>query len=83
MRLTVVDNRIKCRLCGDIIVSTHVHDYRRCKCGEIAVDGGHDYARRTAKDLNNIIEMTVYQDEDGNEYTYEQAMKLPPTTYVP
>lgn len=32
--------------CGDEIESTHRHDFRWCSCGNLAVDGGLDYARR-------------------------------------
>ena len=39
-------NRIRCNKCGDIIESTSVHDFKFCKCGAVAVDGGHDYLRR-------------------------------------
>ena len=42
----IIENKIKCKHCGDIIESTHVHDYKRCKCGKVAVDGGHYYLRR-------------------------------------
>ncbi len=51
-------NKAQCRLCKDIIVSTHRHDFVSCKCGEIFVDGGLDYLRRGAKDLNNIVELS-------------------------
>lgn len=51
-------NKAKCRKCGDIIESKHVHDYVSCKCGAIAVDGGHYYLRRSYQDLNDIIEMS-------------------------
>lgn len=37
--------RIRCKECGDIIESKHVHDFVRCKCGSIAIDGGDDYMR--------------------------------------
>ena len=50
-------NIAKCRLCGDVIESKHVHDYVTCKCGEISVDGGHDYCKRSARDLKNVIEL--------------------------
>ena len=39
-------NRIKCLKCGDIIISESVHDFKFCKCGSCAVDGGTDYLRR-------------------------------------
>ena len=61
-------NRAKCKLCGDIIQSTHRNDFKSCKCGEISVDGGSWYTRRCAKDLNNIEEMSVmYKDVVRNE----------------
>ena len=36
-------NKIKCNKCGDIIESTSVHVFKFCKCGAVAVDGGHDF----------------------------------------
>lgn len=29
----------------EIIESTHVHDFKRCSCGDVAVDGGDAYSR--------------------------------------
>jgi tRNA(Ile2) C34 agmatinyltransferase TiaS len=64
MREVVVINKAQCKLCGDIIESKSRHDYVRCGCGEIAVDGGKSYIKRSAKDLSNIIELSeVYQEE--------------------
>jgi hypothetical protein len=45
----IVINKIRCNKCGDIIESTSVHDFKFCKCGAVAVDGGHDYLRRCGK----------------------------------
>lgn len=42
----IVKNQIKCKKCGDLIESVHVHDYKRCSCGAVAVDGGKEYMRR-------------------------------------
>lgn len=56
-------NRAKCRLCGDVIESLHVHDYVPCKCDEIAVDGGTQYWRVFAKSWDNFIRL----DDEGNE----------------
>lgn len=36
---------IRCRLCQDQIQSMHVHDFVRCSCGEIFIDGGSFYTR--------------------------------------
>ena len=53
MKTKIIKNVIKCTKCGDIIESTHVHDFKMCSCGECGVDGGHDYLRRlyTSKDV--------------------------------
>jgi len=50
-------NRCKCKLCGDIIISKHRHDFVRCKCGEIFTDGGEDYIHRGAGDFTNLIDL--------------------------
>lgn len=42
----IVINKIRCQKCGDVIESTHRHDFKFCKCGAVAVDGGKDYLRR-------------------------------------
>lgn len=42
----ITKNAIRCKHCGDVIESIHVHDYKTCSCGACAVDGGHDYLRR-------------------------------------
>ena len=55
--MTILKNKAQCKICKDIIESTHRHDFVRCKCGEIFVDGGIDYLRRGAGDLDNIIEL--------------------------
>ena len=65
-REVVVTNKAQCRICDDIIESKHRHSFVRCKCGEIFVDGGKEYLRRGASDLNNIIELSETYEE-----TYE------------
>jgi len=39
-------NRARCRKCGEEIESRHAHDFVRCKCGQLSVDGGKGYLRR-------------------------------------
>lgn len=45
--MPIIENKIRCKKCGDIIESKTVHDYVTCKCGACAVDGGHTYLRRS------------------------------------
>ena len=66
VREVVVTNKAQCKLCGDVIESKHRHDFKWCKCGEIAVDGGKSYIKRAAKNLDSIIELS-----DTYEETYE------------
>lgn len=47
-------NKAQCMLCKTIVESKHVHDFVRCACGEIFVDGGNDYWRAGAKDFKNF-----------------------------
>ena len=54
----ITKNAIQCKLCGDIIESTDRHQYLTCKCGACAVDGGHDYLRRSFKDKDCYIELS-------------------------
>ena len=63
-------NAIQCLNCGDILESTHRHDFKTCSCGRVSVDGGHDYLRRcfesgvAAKDYKELSE---YYEEDPLE----------------
>ena len=54
----IIKNAIQCKLCGDIIESTYRHEYIQCKCGACAVDGGHDYLRRSFKDKDCYIDLS-------------------------
>ena len=63
MRTKILKNRAMCLLCGDIIESKHVHDFVTCACGQLSVDGGHDYFRRAFtvpenfEDMNETVEV--------------------------
>lgn len=59
-------NKAKCLACGDIIESKYTHDYVRCSCGNLAVDGGFDYMKRSCKDLSQyeeVLEIVNTKDE--------------------
>ena len=38
-------SKVRCKRCGDVIESKWLHNYVRCSCGRVAVDGGNDYLR--------------------------------------
>ena len=50
MKDRIRENGIDYVLVGDYYIldieSTHCHDFKFCKCGAVAVDGGKDYLRR-------------------------------------
>lgn len=53
-------NAVQCLSCEEVIVSSHRHDFRTCKCGGVSVDGGLEYQRRLFKDPDNFIECCGY-----------------------
>ena len=59
-------NKIRCKKCGDIIESKSIQDFRSCKCGSVAVDGGHNYLRRVGnlEDWEDLSEYEVIEDEN-------------------
>ena len=63
------------KLCGDIIESTHGHDFRSCKCGKIYVDGGRAYLRRLARNFDDLEELSEYHEGEG-ESVSEQPTKI-------
>ena len=52
-------NSAKCLECGDEIESTFRHDFVSCSCGNLCVDGGHDYNRRVFAS-DNWADTSVY-----------------------
>lgn len=59
----IIVNAAKCLACGDIIESKHRHDFVKCTCGNLSVDGGFDYVKRSVTDCTKIVEMSVYKEE--------------------
>lgn len=58
----ILRNRARCRRCNQVIESRSQHDFVTCNCGAISVDGGTAYLRRCADDLNDVIEMSEYEE---------------------
>lgn len=56
-------NKIRCNNCNDEIESTYRHDFKFCKCGQSAVDGGKDYLRRLG---TNITDLSEWEDYDSD-----------------
>lgn len=60
----LIFNSIICLECGEQIISRHRHDYNTCQCNNQAMcDGGLDYQRFGAKDLEKVQSFCIYDDE--------------------
>ena len=44
---------IRCGFCRDVIFSWSVHDFKRCWCGKVFIDGGFDYMRYGGEGLED------------------------------
>lgn len=60
----ILENAAKCLECKERIVSLHRHDFVTCSCGNVSVDGGHDYMRRAFKGENWYDDSVIYTKED-------------------
>lgn len=64
-------NKIRCPVCEEIIQSYHIHDFKFCKCGSVAVDGGNEYLRRTSE----VVWEELSVLDDGNHETRRNNLK--------
>lgn len=55
----ILHNRAKCLICGDIVESCYTHDMVFCKCGQMAVDGGKAYLKRSALYPDMVEDMSL------------------------
>lgn len=58
----ILKNCIQCKVCGDVIESKTVHDFRTCSCCGCGVDGGLEYLRRVAESKESYIELSVTEE---------------------
>lgn len=58
----LIKNAAKCNKCGDVVISQGRHDFRWCKCENIAVDGGLAYTRRLFKS-DEWEELSEYSED--------------------
>lgn len=62
--MTIISNKAKCNKCGEIVESKHRHDFVRCSCKNLAVDGGKDYLKRLYKEHGYEELSEVTEDEE-------------------
>jgi len=90
--MKLLKNSIICNHCKKEIESKHRHDFVKCDCGKVAVDGGKDYSRITFEKINDFTDTSI-KDNGSHELrrkyltwgvNYDKDMnKLPKTIYKP
>lgn len=85
-------NSIKCNHCEQEIESKHRHDFVKCKCGKVAVDGGKDYSRVLYTEESDYTDTSIEDDGShelrrryltwGNNYDKDMN-RLPETVWNP
>lgn len=60
----IIKNQIRCKQCGEVLESTHVHDFKMCSCGSCGVDGGQDYLRRLYKTEGCYEELSIVEQAE-------------------
>lgn len=88
----ILRNSIKCNHCNDEIESKYRHDFVRCKCGKVAVDGGLDYSKTMFTSLSDFTNTSITDNGThelrrehlkwGNNYDKDMNA-LPETIWVP
>lgn len=59
----IIKNAVRCNKCGEVIESTHTHDFKSCSCGRVSVDGGRAYLRRSfAVSPQDYTELSEFEE---------------------
>lgn len=80
----IIANKVRCKICGEVIESIRTHDFVGCKCWNesngkegIAIDGGHSYLSRTGSfdAMEELSETRPYTDEERDEWNEKEMMR--------
>lgn len=63
----IIRNSARCLVCEVEIESTHRHDFVRCSCGSLAVDGGREYIRRAFQERAGWVDTSIIEVEGDGE----------------
>ena len=65
----LLKNSVKCLVCGSVLESKTRHNYVKCHCpNETACDGGLEYQRNLAVDLDIVEDLSVWKEISKEEY---------------
>jgi hypothetical protein len=59
----IIQNQVQCNKCGDEPYSAFRHDFKYCKCGAVAVDGGMAYLRRVGA-VRAMTDLSMTMDNE-------------------
>lgn len=62
VKYKIIQNSALCLNCNTEIISRHRHDFKWCECGNLAVDGGKDYIKRSGGHLGGIKETSIVKE---------------------
>ena len=60
----VIRNSAICLLCNEELESKYTHDFVRCSCGNLYIDGGKAYLKRGASDFRQVEETSIVEEYD-------------------
>jgi hypothetical protein len=71
-REKLLTNEARCLTCKDVIMSRHTHDWQKCSCGNLTVDGGLSYNKRSYRDgRDSWEELSEIVQEEREPYEWE------------
>lgn len=63
----IIRNSALCLECHTEVISQHRHDFVRCKCGAVAVDGGQAYLKRSIIPGKQFKDTSIVTEEENDE----------------
>jgi hypothetical protein len=66
----MVRHAIQCKHCKETIESTHDHDFKRCSCGTVGIDGGISDGNRIIGNASDIERRSMYRASVRGKYVW-------------
>ena len=57
----ITTNMAQCLKCKEVLTSKSTHDFVTCSCGNLSVDGGTSYLKRSFKDMKQWRELSTFE----------------------